>query len=130
MAVGVYVYGSNAFPIDDNFAPLRRCLRPCPVRQTASDEHDTRQRASSLAQHFSEALRHLHFLPPTDILRTYRYAATIYGPIAPFRINLPSAVLRLSIPGGDPTFGHRRGPATNCSSPAIARRQCGSRRST
>src|SRR5215831_5331355 len=68
MAVGVHVDGSNAFPVDDNFAPLRRCLRPCPVRQTASHERDTRPRPSSLAQHFSAALRHLHFLPPTGIL--------------------------------------------------------------
>jgi len=59
MAMSVHVDGPDALSIDDDLAPPLRRLRRRGVRQTASAKREARQRASTMAEHFSSVCHHL-----------------------------------------------------------------------
>jgi hypothetical protein len=61
MAMGVHVDSANTLSINDDLAPPLRRLRRHKVRQTASGERETRQRAGSTAENFSSVCHHLRF---------------------------------------------------------------------
>src|SRR5580704_1145909 len=68
MAMSVHVDGPDALSIDDDLAPPLRRLRRRRVRQTASAKRETRQRASTTAEHFSSVCHHLRS-PPKNCFR-------------------------------------------------------------
>jgi hypothetical protein len=61
--MGVHVDSPNALSVYDDLASPPWRLRQRRARQTASDEGETRQRTSGMAEHFSSVCHHLRFPP-------------------------------------------------------------------